>query len=63
MRGIQQFFLVGLMLASLDLTAQPESGGPPPPNPVPITGVELLLAAGGLLGAKKLWDQRKERRS
>ncbi|WKK83839.1 hypothetical protein [Marivirga arenosa] len=41
--------------------AQP--GPPPPPpdsNPVPITGIEYLIAAGAAFGAKKLYDKKKK---
>lgn len=37
--------------------AQPGGGGPGgEPPPVPITGIELLLAAGAGYGAKKAYD-------
>ena len=37
--------------------AQPTGGGPgTEPPPVPITGIELLLAAGAGYGAKKAYD-------
>ena len=35
--------------------------GPPPANPVPISGIEILLGVGALLGAKNLWDTRKRK--
>ena len=34
-------------------------GGPPPPR-VPISGVEILLLAGGAFGIKKIIDTRKK---
>jgi len=51
-------------------SAQPETkdnnagrppGPPDPPddNPVPITGIEYLIAAGAAFGAKKLYDKKK----
>jgi len=36
----------------------PNGGGPPG---VPVTGVEILLAAGGLLGIKKLINSKKNK--
>jgi hypothetical protein len=54
---ISSFFIIGLST----LSAQP---GPPPPadqdNPVPITGIEYLIAAGAAFGAKKLYDKKKQ---
>ncbi len=39
--------------------AQP---GDPGGNPdVPITGIEILIGAGGVLGLKKAWDNRKKK--
>ncbi len=44
---------------------QPNVEGPPnnpggdPDNPVPITGIEVLLGMGAIFGAKKLNDFRK----
>lgn len=46
---------------SIGLSAQP--GGPPPPDEeVPITGIEILIAAGGLFGAKKIYDSSKKKK-
>ena len=42
------FFLAGTTIYSF---AQP---GPPPDPDVPITGIEILLAAGGALGIKRI---------
>jgi hypothetical protein len=38
------------------LYAQPDPGGDPD---VPITGIEILIGAGGALGLKKLLGKRK----
>lgn len=51
--------IICLILIPVCLMAQP---GPPPPDPgepVPLSGIELLLAAGALFGGKKLWDRTK----
>ncbi len=51
---------LGLLLFS-NANAQP--GPPPDPesNPVPITGIEYLIAAGAAFGAKKVYDKRKRK--
>jgi len=33
--------------------------GPPPANPVPISGIEILIGAGAVLGARKMIASRK----
>ncbi len=51
--------IVFFSLVVLSLKAQP---GEPPPDigaPVPITGIEILIGAGALLGAKKMMAHRK----
>jgi hypothetical protein len=46
---------------STQLLSQPtDPGGDPDDNPVPITGIEYLIAAGAAFGAKKLHDKRKK---
>lgn len=43
------------------LNAQPGGGTPTDPdNPVPITGIEYLIAAGAAFGAKKIYDKKKK---
>lgn len=51
------FFLLIFCCTSLAM-AQPGEPGDPD-EPVPITGIEILLAAGGFLGAKKIYDSKK----
>jgi hypothetical protein len=52
------FFVVLLVLPGL-LFAQPgDPGGDPD---VPITGIEILLALGGLLGIKRLISNKKSK--
>jgi len=52
--------LVLVLFFSMNIShAQPIPDGPPPPNPVPITGIELLIGAGALLGAKRMLSNRK----
>lgn len=51
-----------LLFFSSILAAQPGGGGPGgggDPD-VPLGGIELLIVAGALLGAKKAFDQRKK---
>ncbi|MFM7431821.1 MAG: hypothetical protein ACKO1F_18285, partial [Flammeovirgaceae bacterium] len=43
------------------LYAQPGDPGPDPDEPpVPITGIDILIGAGGALGLKKLLNKRKK---
>jgi hypothetical protein len=50
-------------VSTLSVHAQPTPppGGPPGGGgpPVPISGIELLIGAGALYGAKKIRDYRK----
>lgn len=64
---IKRFVFVTLMLCFFGgvgiVFAQP--GPPPPPDqdptdPVPITGVEWLLVAGGAYGVKRFYDKRSK---
>ncbi|GIV35643.1 MAG: hypothetical protein KatS3mg032_0022 [Cyclobacteriaceae bacterium] len=41
--------------------AQPGDPGGDPDNPIPITGVELLIGAGAALGVKKLWGNKNKK--
>lgn len=43
------------------IKAQPGDPGDDPGNPVPISGIEILIALGALFGAKKVYDIRKKR--
>ncbi len=44
--------------------AMAQPGDDPPDNPpVPISGIGYLLALGGALGVKKIYDIRKNNRS
>ena len=64
----QLFIAFLIFLNSISLLAQPGGGGapmgpladPPPPNPVPIGGLEILLGAGALLGVRKIMKQMKD---
>ena len=55
------FCMFALVMASpLNVFAQP--GDPTPdPDTVPITGIEILIGLGGLLGVKKIRDLRKKK--
>lgn len=50
-----------LYVGMFSLNAQP--GDPPAPpgegNPVPISGIGYLLAAGAVFGIKKIYDKKK----
>ncbi len=57
---ISKLFLLGFfLLAATVVNAQPGNPGGDPDNPVPITGIEYLIAAGAAFGAKKLYDKKK----
>ena len=57
--------LISVFFSSYTLMAQPgdPGGGTDPDNPVPIDGVSILLAAGGIYGAKKIYSHRKRKDS
>jgi hypothetical protein len=44
-------FIVLVLLTIFKSFGQPDT---PPPNPVPITGIEILLASGGAYGIYRL---------
>ncbi len=44
-------FIVLVLLTIFESFGQPDI---PPPNPVPITGIEILLASGGAYGIYRL---------
>lgn len=60
-----RILLLGVFLsACLVSYAQPDLPGDPQttdPDQVPISGIEILLGIGGLLGAKKYYDLRKKK--
>ena len=62
---LRNVILSGLMV--LGMTAYPCMGQPgtnpnegAAPGAAPISGIEILIGLGGLLGAKKLFDARKK---
>lgn len=56
-------FILGMISVTIHLSAQvgPGFGDPSNGNPTPITGIEILLALGGLFGVKKVIDFRKKK--
>lgn len=54
------FFLCFFLLQTFFLQAQPGAGDPTNGNPTPISGVEILLVAGGVLGIKKLVSRKEK---
>ncbi|MEQ8361409.1 MAG: hypothetical protein RH948_01000 [Cyclobacteriaceae bacterium] len=52
--------LLTLILSSLAIQAQPPNNPSGDPD-VPITGIEILLAGGALLGLKKLMGKSKQK--
>jgi len=53
------FFLI-LLFSSICQVSFAQPGDPPPP--VPITGIEILLLLGGVLGIKRIIDSRKSKK-
>ncbi len=53
-------FSILFLVTICSLNAQPGPPDPPDDNPVPITGIEYLIAAGAAFGAKKLNDKKKK---
>lgn len=53
--------IFSLLLFSVSLWAQPGDPGGDPDNVVPITGIEWLLGAGALLGARRFLENRKDK--
>lgn len=49
---------ITLFVNSVMLLAQPGDPGDPGDNPVPITGVEILLLSGGALGGYKIYKNK-----
>jgi hypothetical protein len=58
MKTLRISVLVLFLLTGLSLCAQPAPPGSN--NPAPLGGIALLAAAGAALGAKKLYDQKKD---
>jgi hypothetical protein len=59
------FTLIGLFILTLYATGQPGGGpgGPIEPPLIPIDGgASILLAAGALFGAKKIYDTTKRKK-
>jgi hypothetical protein len=56
---MKRIFIAGILIGWAYMAiAQPGGGGPTTP-PVPISGIEILLGAGALLGARRLYNLRK----
>lgn len=56
--GVSFFTL--FVLVACPVWAQPGDPGDPGDDPVPITGLEILLVAGGALGGYKLLSKKEE---
>lgn len=61
MKNGRVLLLLILFFGSVSLWAQVTPPGDPGGNPTPITGVEVLLAAGGMLGVRRLYSNWKKK--
>ncbi len=53
-------FLVFILLCSFELMAQPHGGGPGGGGPpVPISGIEILIGGGAIIGMRKFLKKGK----
>jgi hypothetical protein len=60
-RLLKVFVVLGLFFCLNTMShAQPDDAGPPTGDPVPLSGIEILLASGALLGAKRFFDFKKK---
>ena len=50
--------LLALTVVSTEISAQPGDPGDPGDNPVPISGIEILLLTGGALGGYKIFKNK-----
>jgi hypothetical protein len=60
-RFLRYFFIGALVLMANYVIAQVGAPPPDPGDPVPITGIEILLGAGALYGSKRLIESRKNK--
>ena len=59
MRLVTRIVFILMLLTVVSVSAQP---GPPPPDPsapVPLTGIEFLVAGGALFGIRRLFRAGK----
>ena len=62
MRSIRVIFIfISLWTTPLVSFTQPGDPAGDPDNHVPISGVEVLIGAGGLIGVKKIHDSQKKK--
>jgi len=60
MKNGRVLLLLILFFSTINLWAQPgDPGGGG--NPTPITGIEILLGVGGLLGMRHLYSKRRSK--
>lgn len=59
-RKFTLFLLVFMFIGTLAFGQPGDPGGDPDENPVPITGIEFLIGAGMLFGAKKILSSRNK---
>jgi hypothetical protein len=57
-RKVVSLVFIFVICIPVAVLCQPGGGGPATPPDVPITGIEILLAAGGVLGLRSLLARR-----
>ena len=57
---LYKFFVLLFIFAHASLLLYAQPGDPGGDPDVPISGIELLIAAGGVLGAKKFFNRKKK---
>ncbi len=56
----KRIFTLSFLVCLAAVTAQAQPGDPGGDPDVPITGIEILIGAGGALGIKKMLKKRKK---
>jgi len=55
----RRIFVLSFLVCLVEVAAQAQPGDPGGDPDVPITGIEILIGAGGALGLKKMMSKKK----